>query len=76
MGSHYSCPRCQSENVLEYDDFLECIDCGLMFSKETMVSDADEDNYLSEEELFGTSDAFTKEERDELKRLLDDEEFS
>lgn len=70
------CPRCQSENIIIYDDFIECADCGLIFSKETLLSDVDDDNILGEEELHGFSNSFSDEEREVLRRILDDEDFT
>ena len=70
------CPRCQSENIIIYDDFIECADCGLTFSNETLLSDVDDDNILGQEELQGFLNSFNDEEREALRRILDDEDFT
>ena len=76
MPSEYYCPRCQSEEVIVYDDHIECLQCGLDFSIETMESDIEEENILAEEELQGVADAFDEEERKKLKKMFEEDDFS
>ncbi len=75
MPSEYYCPRCQSENVIVYDDHIECTGCGLNFSIENIESDIDDKNILAEEELHGFTDAFDEEERKRLEKILKDDVF-
>ncbi len=72
MPSEYYCPRCQSEDVIVYDDFIECTDCRLTFSIESIESDIDDDGILAEEELQGITKAFSEEER---RRISEDDDF-
>lgn len=75
MPSEYYCPRCQSENVIVYDDYIECTDCRLNFSIENIESDIDDDGILAEEELHGFAKAFDEEERKKLEEILKDDGF-
>ena len=70
MPSEYHCPRCQSEAVIVYDNSIECTDCGLTFSIESIESDIDDENILAEEELQGIAKAFDEEERKRLREML------
>ncbi len=76
MPSEYCCPRCQSEEVIEYDDHIECLQCGLDFSIESLQSDIDKKNIIAEEELKGVVDAFDEEERKKLKKMFEEDDFS
>ena len=76
MPSEYYCPRCQSEEVIVYDDHIECLQCGLDFSIETLESDIGKDNIIAEEELKGFADAFDEEERKKLEKMFEEEDFS
>ncbi|MFX0034254.1 MAG: hypothetical protein ACFE9I_01275 [Candidatus Hermodarchaeota archaeon] len=58
MPSEYYCPRCQSDNIIEYDDYIECQECGRIFFKEDLDSDIEDEDILSEDELEGFMDAF------------------
>ncbi|NVM34526.1 MAG: hypothetical protein HWN81_02950, partial [Candidatus Lokiarchaeota archaeon] len=58
MPSEYYCPRCQSRNVIVYDDHIECTGCKLNFSIEDIEKGIDDENILAEEELHGFADAF------------------
>lgn len=75
MPSEYYCPRCKSENIIVYDDFFECVDCGLSFFLEDIESDMDDENILALEEKHGIVDAFDEEERKKLKKMLEEEDF-
>lgn len=75
MPSEYYCPRCQSEDVIVYDDHIECTNCELTFSIESIESDIDDEDILAEEELQGVADAFNEEERRRLQEILKDEDF-
>ena len=75
MPSEYHCPRCQSEDVIVYDDHIECTDCRLTFSIETIESDIEDENILAEEELHGLAKAFDEEERKRLEGILKDDGF-
>ncbi len=76
MPSEYYCPRCQSEEVIVYEDHIECLQCGLNFSIEALESDIANENITAEEELQGVADAFDEEERKRLEKLLKEDDFS
>ena len=75
MPSGYYCPRCQSENIIVYNDYIECTDCRLSFSIETLLIDIEDENILAEEELHGVAGAFTEEERKRLDEELEKDGF-
>ena len=66
MQSSYLCPRCNSRNILEYDDLIECLDCRLTFTKE-ILEEIDDEYVLSQEELKSFLDVF-EELKEEKKR--------
>ncbi|MFX0034237.1 MAG: hypothetical protein ACFE9I_01190 [Candidatus Hermodarchaeota archaeon] len=45
---------------MEYEDLLECTQCGLTFFKETLDSNIDEEDILAEEDLHELVDAFNE----------------
>lgn len=67
MPSGYYCPRCHSENIILYSDHIECSQCGLNFSIESLETDINDENILAEQELHDFLDAF-KELKDEERR--------
>jgi len=81
MPSEYYCPRCQSHEIIVYQDHIECIDCGLNFPFENLLADIetenaiDKENILAEEEVHGILDAFTEEERRRLGEILEEDDF-
>ncbi len=60
MPKKYYCLQCKSENIMEYEDLLECTQCGLTFFKETLDSNIDEEDILAEEDLHEFVDAFNE----------------
>ena len=62
MPSEYYCPECKSEDVIVYEDHIECNKCHMNFFIEDLESDIEDENILAEEDLSGVVDAF-----DELK---------
>ena len=75
MPSEYYCPRCQSEEIIEYEDHFECMQCGLNFSIEALDDDIEDENILAEEELQGFTDAFDEEERKKLQKMFEEDNF-
>ena len=81
MPSGYYCPRCQSHRIITYSDHIECLNCGLSFSIESLLTDIenenniDKDNILAEEELHGILDAFSEEERKKLEKMFEEKDF-
>ncbi len=55
----YKCPRCKSEDILEFDNFISCNKCHLAFDKDFLGVINDE-NILAREELKVFFDAFSK----------------
>lgn len=55
----YKCPRCESEDILEFDNFISCYKCHLDFDKKFLGVINDE-NILAREELKGIFDTFSK----------------
>lgn len=68
MPSEYYCPRCQSENVIIYDDLIECKDCGGLFSREILESGINDESVLAEQELKGIYDSFDEFKDEETQR--------
>jgi hypothetical protein len=68
MPSEYSCPSCNSKNIIVYDDHIECTECNLSFFIEDLDSDMDDENILSEQEVRGFLDVFQDELKDEKER--------
>lgn len=61
----YKCPRCKSEHILEFDEFIKCSECDLDFDKE-FLGVIDDENVLARQELKGIVDAFDEEEKKKL----------
>ncbi|MFX1500752.1 MAG: hypothetical protein ACFFDH_07285 [Promethearchaeota archaeon] len=76
MPSEFYCPRCQSEEYIEYEDHIECLRCGLEFSKESLEMDIDIEDIAAEEELQGFFNGFDEEERKKLEKILKEDNFS
>ena len=68
MPSEYSCPRCNSKNIIVYDDHIECTECNLNFFIEDLDSDMVNENILSEQEVRGFLDGFQDELKNEKER--------
>lgn len=58
----FICPRCKSEDILEFDDFISCNKCNLDFDKE-FLGIIDNENILARGELKGIIDAFYDKEK-------------
>lgn len=67
MSPQDQCPNCQSSDIIEYNEHIECLSCGLEFFKESIDREIDEENILSEQELKGFADTF-EELKDDKKR--------
>ncbi|MFX1365894.1 MAG: hypothetical protein ACFFCE_17420 [Promethearchaeota archaeon] len=76
MPSEFYCPRCKSEEYIEYEDHIECLQCGMEFSKESLEMDIDIEDIAAEEELQGFFDGFDEEERKKLEKILKEDNFS
>ena len=76
MPSPYRCPACNSKDIIEYDEIIECTQCNLEFFKEHLGEIAPE-NLLSLGELHGIVRAFDERdseyEREKLSKSLEDE---
>ncbi|MFX0106155.1 MAG: hypothetical protein ACFE75_11775 [Candidatus Hodarchaeota archaeon] len=68
MPPQYQCPNCQSGDIIEYDDYIECLNCGLEFFKEFINGEVDEENLLSEQELKAFADSFEELKDDEKRK--------
>jgi len=75
MPPEYYCPRCKSENVYVFEAHIECAECKLSFSIESIENDIDEENILAEEELDAFAGAFDEEERKKIINSLIDDFF-
>lgn len=76
MQSSYLCPRCNSRNILEHDDLIECLDCNLIYTKE-ILEEFDDEYFLSLDDPGSFMDMFEefkeeKNRRDFLKELDND----
>ncbi len=76
MPSRIRCPNCNSEELIDYGDIIECIHCGYEFFKEFLNSEIDEENILSSQELEGFTKTFqdefkTKKERKKFNKLIE-----
>ena len=58
----FICPRCKSEDILEFDDFISCNKCYLDFDKEFLGVN-DNENILARKELKRIIDAFYDKKR-------------
>ncbi|MFW9972895.1 MAG: hypothetical protein ACFFDF_22100 [Candidatus Odinarchaeota archaeon] len=74
MSSEFRCPICNSDQFLDYGEYIECTQCGFEFFKEFLDSGIDEENVLTDQELKGFSKAFQdeKDKRRFLKSIDDD----
>ena len=73
MSSKYQCPACKSKDVIEYDEHIECRECGLEFFIEFLNSEIDEENLLSKQELETITGAFDEfEDKETRKKFLKD----
>ncbi|MFX0140758.1 MAG: hypothetical protein ACFFDN_44380 [Candidatus Hodarchaeota archaeon] len=79
MSLQYRCPNCQSPDIIEYDEYIECLSCGLEFFKESNDSEINEENILSELELRSFADSFEElkdaKKRKEFLKSLEEDDF-
>ena len=68
MPSDLRCPACKSDNIIEYEDYIECRDCKLDFFKEFLGKEIAEENLLSLKELEGITGAFEELEDEEARK--------
>lgn len=59
MSAPYYCPRCQSREILEYSEFIECPKCRLDFDKDLFGKIPDKD-ILSRQEMVSILKPFKK----------------
>ena len=72
MPSKIHCPKCQSEDIIDYGDNFECSHCKSEFFKESLISEIDEEDLLSEQELEGFVDTFDElKDKNKRKKFLD-----
>ena len=67
MKQKFHCPRCGSQDIIEYYDFIECPKCNLEFDKEFLGIIPDED-ILSRQELEGISSTFLDKDPEDKKK--------
>jgi len=72
LPSPYRCPACNSKDIIEYDEIIECTQCNLEFFKEHL-GEIDPENLLSAKELHGIVGAFDEHDRMKLQKDLKDE---
>ncbi len=58
--SYYFCPRCGSQNIVNYDDSFECSECRLEFDKKDFDEIEDKSCILSIEEKLGIVEVLKK----------------
>lgn len=58
---NYRCPRCNSQDILEFEDFFSCNKCNLVWYK-VILGEIDIENILARQELKGMCDAFNDED--------------
>lgn len=73
MPSTYRCPACDSDDIIDHGDIIECRSCRLEFFKEFIGSEIDKENLLSEQELKAFADAFDDDEKKKLLRSLEED---
>ncbi|MHA2392565.1 MAG: hypothetical protein ACXAEX_11535 [Promethearchaeota archaeon] len=76
MVADYYCPRCYSDKILEYNDFIECPICQLDFDKDLFRKIPDED-ILARQEMSNILNPFKelgdpKKAKDLFDSILDD----
>lgn len=54
----FRCPRCLSQEMKDYGDILECLDCKLEFDKIDINTIYDKSNILSIQEKRGIAEIF------------------
>jgi len=73
----YRCPACDSKDIIEYDEIIECPKCNLEFFKDHL-GEIDPENQLSIKELNGIVGAFTDEgsvsSRKRLSKALEEDD--
>ncbi|MFX1572776.1 MAG: hypothetical protein ACFFB0_08505 [Promethearchaeota archaeon] len=57
INSESYCPRCQSRDVIDYGDFIHCLNCELDFDKE-LIGKIDDDEILARQELGDFAKSF------------------
>lgn len=55
----FNCPRCGNKNVLDFDEIVECPECGLSFTKE-ILKKIEEENIIADEEIMELLKSFKK----------------
>ena len=73
MPLKFQCPLCESKDMIDLDDFVECPHCNRKWYKEFLSGKIDKGNVLSEEELSGIVDGFSEDLKDpeKQKRFLE-----
>lgn len=54
----FNCPRCNGDNVKDFGDIIECLDCKLEFDKSDINIIDDKSNILSIQEKKKVIDVF------------------
>lgn len=63
--SFKTCPRCQSERVIDLGETIECMDCKGEYEKEEILNASDPSDVLSIKEKMGIiEDLFLNEDED------------
>jgi len=57
ISSNYYCPRCNSTEIVDHGEYIECPKCRLDFFK-NHIGEINNENILAEQELKGVIDSF------------------
>lgn len=57
ISTNYYCPRCNSTEIVDHGEYIECSKCCLDFFKDHF-GEINNENILAEEELKGVIDSF------------------
>ncbi|MFX1419598.1 MAG: hypothetical protein ACFE9N_11820 [Promethearchaeota archaeon] len=69
MPSNYRCPNCHSEDIIEYEEIIECPNCGRRWHKDFIPKDAEDDeDIVSREEMYSIFDEFEDFKDDEARK--------
>ena len=68
----FNCPRCKSENFINYFDTIECFKCKLEFYKKDLIDIKDESTILSIQEkknIIATFKSYIGLDREKVSKL-------
>ncbi len=78
ISPNYYCPRCNSTEIIDHGDYIECLECHLDFFT-NFIGEINDENILAEQELKGVIDSFEglkdKKIRKEFLKSIENDNF-